>query len=53
VAEPKTRHRIHEEALLDLRLGARFYEKRERGLGREFVLAVDRAIAKIVEAPQR
>jgi toxin ParE1/3/4 len=53
VAEPKKPHRIHEEAILDLRLGARFYEKRRSGLGQEFILAVDRAIAKIVEAPQR
>ena len=53
MAEPKKPHRIHEEAILDLRLGARFYEKRRPGLGQEFVLAVDKAIAKIVEAPQR
>ena len=53
MAEPKKPHRIHEEAILDLRLGARFYEKRRGGLGQEFVLAVDKAIAKIVEAPQR
>ena len=53
MAQPRTRHRIHEEAILDLRLGARFYEKRRRGLGQEFVLAVDKAIETIVEAPQR
>jgi hypothetical protein len=53
VAGPKKPHRIHDEASLDLRHGARFYERQRRGLGQEFVLAVDVAIAKIVEAPQR
>jgi hypothetical protein len=53
VAGPNKPHRIHDEAILDLPLGARFYEKRRPGLGREFVLAVDSAISKIVEAPQR
>lgn len=53
MAGPKKPHRIHDEASLDLRHGARFYERQRRGLGQEFVLAVDVAIAKIVEAPQR
>jgi hypothetical protein len=53
VAGLKKPHRIHDEATLDLRLGARFYERRRRGLGQEFVLAVDDAIAKVVAAPQR
>jgi plasmid stabilization system protein ParE len=49
----KKPYRIHDEATLDLRLGARLYNKSRRGLGVEFVLAVDEAIAKIVAAPQR
>jgi hypothetical protein len=53
VAGPKKPYRIHDEATLDLRHGARFYNKRRRGLGVEFVLAVDDAIVKIVAAPQR
>lgn len=53
MAGPKKSHRIHDEAILDLRHGARFYERRRRGLGQEFVLSVDEAIAKVVEAPQR
>ena len=46
-------YKIHDEATLDLRLAARWYNRRRGGLGVEFVLAVDDAIAKIVEAPGR
>jgi toxin ParE1/3/4 len=46
-------YRIHDEAALDLRLAARWYDERRRGLGAELVLAVDAAIAKIIEAPGR
>jgi hypothetical protein len=53
VAGLKRPYRIHDEAILDLRHGARFYNRRRRGLGVEFVLTVDEAIAKIVGAPQR
>lgn len=51
--DPKKPYSIHAEATLDLRLAARWYEQRRRGLGVELVLAVDDAIATIVAAPQR
>ena len=51
--DPKKPYSIHAEATLDLRLAARWYEQQRRGLGAEFVLAVDDAIATIVAAPQR
>jgi toxin ParE1/3/4 len=53
VPDPKKPYSIHAEATLDLRLSARWYEERQRGLGAELVLSVDEAIAKIVESPQR
>jgi len=53
VPDPKKPYSIHAEATLDLRLAARWYDERQRGLGVELVLAVDGAIAKIVESPQR
>ncbi len=53
VTELKKPYKIHDEAALDLRLAARWYNRRRAGLGLEFVLAVDDAIAKIVEAPGR
>jgi plasmid stabilization system protein ParE len=53
VPDLKKPYSIHAEATLDLRLAARWYEHRHRGLGAEFVLAVDDAIATIVAAPQR
>lgn len=51
--DPKKPYSIHAEATLDLRLAARWYDERQRGLGVELVLAVAGAIAKIVESPQR
>lgn len=51
--DPKNPYSIHAEATLDLRLAARWYEQQRRGLGAEFVLAVDDAITTIVAAPQR
>ena len=53
VTDPRKPYRIHDEAALDLRLAARWYNRRRGGLGAEFVLAIDAAIAKIVEAPRR
>ena len=53
VPDPKKPYSIHAEATLDLRLAARWYEQRRRGLGVELVLAVDDGIATIVAAPQR
>jgi plasmid stabilization system protein ParE len=53
VFNPRKPYRIHDQAVLDLRLAARWYSERRRGLGAEFVLAVDAAIAKIIEAPGR
>ena len=53
VPDPKKPYSIQSEATLDLRLAARWYEQRQRGLGAQFVLAVDDAIATIVAAPQR
>jgi plasmid stabilization system protein ParE len=53
VTDPRKPYKIHDEATLDLRLAARWYNRRRGGLGAEFVLAVDAAIAKIVEAPRR
>jgi plasmid stabilization system protein ParE len=53
VPDPNKPYSIHAEATLDLRLAARWYEQRQRGLGAQFVLAVDDAIATIVAAPQR
>jgi hypothetical protein len=53
VTDLKKPYRIHDEAALDLRLAARWYNDRRRGLGAELVLAVDAAIAKIIEAPGR
>jgi len=49
----KKPYRIHDEAALDLRLAARWYNERRGGLGAELVLAVDAAIAKIIESPGR
>jgi len=42
----------HPAAEADLIQSVRFYEQRVLGLGKEFVEAVDRAIAVIVEDPQ-
>ena len=53
MTDPRKPYRIHDEAALDLRLAARWYNDRRRGLGAELVLAVDGAIAKIIEAPGR
>jgi toxin ParE1/3/4 len=53
VTDLKKSYKIHDEATLDLRLAARWYNRRRAGLGVEFVLAVDDAIARIVEAPRR
>jgi hypothetical protein len=44
---------IHDEATLDVRLAARWYNRRRGGLGAEFVLAIDGAITKIIESPER
>lgn len=53
MTDPSKPYSIHVEATLDLRLAARWYEQRQRGLGLDLVLAVDDAIGKIVEAPER
>jgi hypothetical protein len=47
------RLRIHDGALKEAQEAARRYEDDRRGLGVDFTLAVDRAIERIVEAPQR
>jgi toxin ParE1/3/4 len=52
-AVPDRRFRIHDEATLELRRAAAWYDERREGLGDEFVLAVNAAIAKIVDAPAR
>lgn len=44
-------HHPHAEA--ELIEAARFYERRVRGLGAEFLGAVDRAVAEILEDPER
>lgn len=38
--DPKKPYRIHAEAGLDVRLAARWYEQRQRGLGEDFIIAV-------------
>ena len=53
MTDPRKPYRIHDEAALDVRLAARWYNEGRRGLGAELVLAVDAAIAKIIEAPGR
>jgi toxin ParE1/3/4 len=53
VTDPRKPYKIHDEATLDLRLAARWYGRRRAGLGAEFVMAIDDAIAKIIEAPGR
>ena len=53
MTDPKRPYRIHDEAALDLRLAARWYDERRHGLGAELVLAIDAAIARIIEAPRR
>ena len=40
-------------AQLELRAAAHWYSERERGLGKEFVLEVDRALAALVEGAHR
>jgi hypothetical protein len=41
VTDPKKPYEIHHDATLDLRLAARWYNRRRGGLGAEFVLAID------------
>ena len=53
VTDLRKPYRIHDEAALDLRLAARWYDDRRRGLGADLVMAVDDALAKIIEAPER
>jgi hypothetical protein len=53
VTDLKKQHKLHDEATLDVRLAARWDNRRRGALGTEFVLAVDDAIAKIIEAPGR
>jgi plasmid stabilization system protein ParE len=43
----------HPAAETDLIESVRFYEQRVPGLGKEFIEAIDRAIAAIGEDPQR
>jgi toxin ParE1/3/4 len=47
------RFRIHDDATLELRRAAAWYEERREGLGVDLVMAVNSAVAKIVEAPER
>jgi len=47
------RHRIHDEAIVELRRVAAWYDERRLGLGNEFVLALDGAISTIMDAPDR
>ena len=43
----------HPAAEAELIESAQFYERRVPGLGKEFVEAIDRAVASIAEDPQR
>jgi toxin ParE1/3/4 len=52
-AGAERRFRIHDEATLELRRAAAWYDERRAGLGDDLVLAFDAATAKIVEAPER
>jgi toxin ParE1/3/4 len=53
VTVAERRHRLLDGARVDLRHAARWYEERAVGVGTALVLAIDRAISKVLEAPQR
>ena len=53
MTDPKKPYRIHDEAALDLRLAARWYNDRRRGLGAELVMAINDAVAQAIDAPER
>ena len=45
--------RLHDEAEREVQQAFQFFESRRQGLGDEFVIAVDRAIAEISLSPER
>jgi len=47
------RYEFHPEALDEYEAAARWYGEREPGLGKRFVEAVEDAIERILEAPNR